>query len=91
MRQKDQKKGKKWIFFLPQAAGSTAKDRERQRTHIAAKGPSYEHHNQLLWDLLFFFSSAFLLHDRRSFFLTGKLETSFSCSKANSTNASSDL
>lgn len=37
------------------------------------------------------FSSAFQLHDRRSSFLTGVLETSFSCSKANSTNASSDL
>lgn len=79
--QKAQKKGEKChFFFLPQAASSTAKVRARQRTHTAPKGPSYEHHDQLLWHLLtycYFIFFCILITRSQKFLPNGKAGNQF--------------
>lgn len=79
MSQKDQgnwwgKKSLFLFFFLPEAAGSTAKDRARQRTHAATKGPGYEHHSQLLYN---FFFSCILITQLQKFLPNGKAVNQF--------------
>lgn len=75
-----EKGGKMPFFFLPQAASSTAKVRARQRTHTAPKGPSYEHHDQLLWHLLtyrYFIFFCILITRSQKFLPNGKAGNQF--------------
>lgn len=69
-----------FFFFLPQSASSMAKVRARQRTHTAPKGPSYEHHDQLLWHLLtycYFIFFCILITRSQKFLPNGKAGNQF--------------